>query len=336
MSKPVAVLISDIHYNINTLLLADEVTRKAVTKANELLVPLIVAGDIHDTKANMRAECINAMRKTFKLCKSPPYFIVGNHDLLNERSAENALNFLNDHGPIITKPVYQHKLGYLIPYHNNPEELRSYLNTLPKNSQLIMHQGIQGSNSGDYIQDKSAITKEDVSSFRVISGHYHQRHTIKLPENGRWDYIGNPFTLNFGEANDPRKGFQVLMSDGTLQFIYTNMRRHIVLNLEHVKRNDTWQVTGKVPTEDVEDRDLVLVKVKASREKTATLTRDQIAKILNIKSEFKLEYVESEKVKNAGALVSKSKPEELLDKVIDRADASDECKTRIKQYCRGI
>ena len=51
--SPIAVLISDIHYNINTLPVADAALRQAIAKANELDVVLIVTGDLHDTKANL-------------------------------------------------------------------------------------------------------------------------------------------------------------------------------------------------------------------------------------------------------------------------------------------
>src|SRR5882757_6401470 len=98
MSRPTAVLISDVHYNVHTLKLADAAVRMAVAKANELNVPLIVAGDLHDTKANVRGEWINGMRDTFKLVTKVVgwngedikrvYILRGNHDAINEKSAE--------------------------------------------------------------------------------------------------------------------------------------------------------------------------------------------------------------------------------------------------------
>ena len=81
MANPRAVLISDVHYNLQTLPLADAAMRQAIQKANELQVPLIVAGDLHDTKANLRGECINAMLETFNTCEQDIYFLIGNHDL---------------------------------------------------------------------------------------------------------------------------------------------------------------------------------------------------------------------------------------------------------------
>jgi DNA repair exonuclease SbcCD nuclease subunit len=100
-NKPIAVLISDVHYNVQTLELADKAVRLAINKANELQVPLIVAGDLHDTKANMRAECVNAMIETFKNTDTSTFIIVGNHDKINEKSDKNALNFLNKYAYIV-------------------------------------------------------------------------------------------------------------------------------------------------------------------------------------------------------------------------------------------
>jgi len=325
MSKPVAVLISDIHYNLSTLELADAAMRQAIAKANELRVPLIVAGDLHDTKANMRAECINRMIETFKLCNSPPFFIVGNHDKINERSSEHSLNFLREYGAVIDKPVKLHKVGYLIPYYHDPDELRAYLKTLPKGSQLIMHQGVQGSNSGEYIQDKSAITKDDVAGFRVISGHYHARQFIRLPEDGLWNYIGNPYTLNFGEANDPEKGFQILMEDGSLEFVPTNLRKHIVIDARFFN-NELGFSGPRITTGD-----LVKVKVKV------TGTKEQLSRISKKDfpfSEFKLELIPTD-AKIEVKTQTTSKPE-LLDAIIDSTSIASNTKTRLKQTWRNL
>ena len=95
--KPVAVLISDVHYNLNNLKLADAAMRQATDKAQILGVPFIVAGDLHDTKANLRGECVNAILETFSHLKLKALVLVGNHDKINEKSEDNALGFLEGH-----------------------------------------------------------------------------------------------------------------------------------------------------------------------------------------------------------------------------------------------
>ena len=45
--KSKAVIINDIHYNLKTLPLADAALRQSINKANELKIPLIIAGDFN-------------------------------------------------------------------------------------------------------------------------------------------------------------------------------------------------------------------------------------------------------------------------------------------------
>jgi DNA repair exonuclease SbcCD nuclease subunit len=263
--------------------------------------------------------------------------MIGNHDRINEKMLGHSLNFLAQYAMIIDTPVKQHKLGYLIPYHHDSVELQNYLNTLPKGSQLIMHQGVTGSKSGEYIQDKSALPKESFEDFRVISGHYHTRQDIKCGKPraggvGLFSYIGNPFTTNFGEATDPVKGFQVLMADGTLEFIPTNLRRHIILDVEKI--NEYYQITGKVPLEDVTLQDLVWVKRKGTKEELAYVNKAVMAKVLGLSS-FKLDLISTDLSTPDIQPNNKSNPE-LLDSIIDLTNTSNDCKLRLKQSWREL
>lgn len=329
MIKPVAVLISDVHYSVPTLKLADAAMRQAITTANELCVPLIVAGDLHDTKANLRGECVNAMLETFSRHRNViKYVLRGNHDAINEKSKEHSLNFLRNEVILIDIPR-QGPCGYLIPYHYDPDELRVYLKTIPKGSTIIMHQGITGSKSGDYIQDKSAILPEDVAGLRVISGHYHARQTISLPDGGQWDYVGNPYTLTYGEANDPPKGFQILMSDGSLKFVPTNLRKHIVVETD-VAGLEIYRFTGSRPNKD----DLLWVKITDTRENLSALSRKKVSEILNIES-FKLDLIP---IDTKSQIATKNLTQgSLLDSLIDSlTNTSDDRKVRLKDKWKTL
>jgi DNA repair exonuclease SbcCD nuclease subunit len=332
MIKPTAVLISDIHYSLPTLEVADAALRLAINKANELKVPLIVAGDLHDTKANLRAECVNAMLETFHLATFNPYVIIGNHDKINEKSINHSLEFLSPCATIVNRFRYgksHTNVGTytsLACYHNDADELRGHLNNVNKGTTVIMHQGVSGSNSGEYIQDKSAITKQDVAGLRIISGHYHQRQTIQLPDGGVWDYIGNPYTLNFGEAKDPAKGFQILMSDGSLEFVPTNLRKHVVVEVT---------VDGDgiyYPAAPVKQNDLVWVKVTGKD--LQKVTKQSIRKNLeglDLPADFRLDLIPDETeftpIVESGHQMSQSS---LLEQTINSvSDISDEKKTKI-------
>lgn len=327
MTNPIAVLISDIHYNLNTLELADAAMRQAITKANDLGVPLIVAGDLHDTKANMRGECVNAMIETFKMCNRT-IILRGNHDSINEKSTTHSLNFLSPYANIVDSlkgfGIALNKSTALIPYCHDKNELLRYLKT-NKEKQIIMHQGIQGSNSGDYFQDKSAITPEDVAGRRIISGHYHTRQTIALPDGGSWDYIGNPYSLNFGEALDPEKGFQILMSDGSLEFVPTKLRKHIIVTI-----NENELIT----TSYINPNDLVWVKAIGSKQWLSQLSKEKL--IANgMPNDFRLELIPTD-AKPTNKVKTNSLAE-LLDSIIDQqsVDNKDILKKTWRDICES-
>ncbi len=340
MSNPVAVLISDVHYSVPTLELADRAMRQAIAKANELDVPLIVAGDLHDTKANMRGECVNAMLATFVDAPGDTFLLVGNHDKINEKSLDNSLNFLAHASRIVDEPQWcQNIRAYLVPYQHDPEQLRIYLRTVPKGSTIIMHQGLQSALAGDYIQDRSAITHDDVKDFRVISGHYHTRQDIKTgrPRKGAvglFSYIGNPYTLNFAEANDPPKGLQILMDDGTLEFVPINLRAHIVLNIR-VMGDELYGNLAHSATLS----DLVKVKLTGTKEELAELGhKESLKEFLKLPGDFKLELIEIPSKISKQDTKKDLSQEDTLDAMIDSlTNTSDEKKARLKElwksYC---
>lgn len=334
----VAVIISDIHFNLNTVSIATQALEQAVKVANDLSVPLIIAGDLHDTKANIRAECVTALRRTLSKAAKPPICLVGNHCKVNEKSEENALGFIEDLVYLVAKPTTTNS-WVLIPYQHDLTAFKAYLDTVPKGSTIIMHQGVHGSLSGEYIRDHTAVPKEWLKDYRVISGHYHTRQTIRTnPEPqrgyiGLLDYIGNPFTLSYGEVSDPPKGYQVLNDDGSLTFMPTNLRQHIIFDIP-VSEIETYAAIIK-PAPD----DLVWIKIKGPSDVLAKLNKNSVAASLGLRQDFKLDllpdgittYVLSDKDRNLAL------PNELLDQLIDSIDTADsERKERLKTLWKSL
>jgi DNA repair exonuclease SbcCD nuclease subunit len=308
--------------------------RQAIATANELEVPLIVAGDLHDTKANMRGECVNAMLETIKLCFARPYILVGNHDKINEKSEDHSLNFLFAYANIVDKPHHYKALNInLIPYQHDITVLKKYLGSMHRWAITIMHQGIEGSKSGDYIQDKTALSIEDVSELRIISGHYHTRQTIALPNGGQWDYIGNPYTLTYAEANDPTKGYQILYSNGLLDFIPTNLRAHRVLKMGI--RALFEGAYGPIKIHNPED--LVLIKLDGIREDLSKITKNKVGAILGLNTPFRLDLIPTDTATQAPDARLNLSEGPLLDSLIDSlSNTSDERKTRLKSIWKAL
>lgn len=342
MSEPTAVLVSDVHYSLPTLELADKAMRMAINKANELQIPLIVAGDLHDTKANLRGECVLAMLETFKTLTVPCFVIVGNHDLINEKAANNSIEFLdglNNESIRLVRKAHislNNKYPALIAYHSQPSELRKVLSTIPKGSTLIMHQGLTGSNSGEYIQDHSAIIHNDVTDFRVISGHYHTRQDIKTGRArkgavGLWSYIGNPYSLTFGEAYDPPKGFQILMDDGTLEFIPTNLRRHVIVK-HNLKTGENEQSTIQI-----QDSDLVWVKVSGTKEQLSRIEKSSWLEDKGLPQNARFDLIPLDNETRHSKKTEGMKQSDILDDCIDNNNSlSQDAKERLKALWKNL
>lgn len=339
-AKPIAVLISDVHFNLNTLDRATFAMNVAIDRANNLEVPLIVAGDLHDTKANLRAECVKAMLECFARCQTPASIMVGNHDKINEKSEGHSLEFLRDAPGVnflVDAPfLCSFKDGpkqYLIPYQHNLQSLEGVLASPEAKSAsiFIMHQGVTGSNSGEYFKDPTAIPAEFLAGKRVISGHYHTRQQFALPDGGLFDYVGNPYTLGFGEAKDPAKGFQVLNDDGSLEFVPIDLPAHRVVKMSiQALREGAY-----LARTDVNNKDIVKVVLDGPADVLSTVKKEEIADVLGF-SNFQLELDPTAvSVADLDTNVPKS-DDELFDYVIDAANVDDARKERLKKLWRQI
>lgn len=328
MSKPIAILVSDVHYSLNTLELADKAFRMAIDKASELKIPLIDCGDLTNDKAILRAEVANRLIKTMTYAKSSGvkvYLVVGNHSLCHEKGKEHALEFLRPYvSKVIDKPWHLDYIGYCIPYHTDPLAVKDQLVSLPKGITILMHQGFHGANTGHYVKDASAISVDLVRDYRVISGHYHTRQDV-----GTVSYVGNPYSLTFGEANDPAKGFQVLNDDGSLTFVPTNLRKHIVYEVttEELK----W---GGLSGYEHREGDLLWLKVSGPRSELDSLPKEVLAGLLGTPN-FKLDKIvtgDSETFVKADKLTG----EEIMDGLIDKLGDSSDYKVGLKRLWRDI
>ncbi len=341
-NKPVAVIISDIHFNINTLEVADTALFKAISHANRLVTPLLVSGDLHDTKANMRGECVLALINAFSLCKQAPYILRGNHDSINEKSKEHSLEFLKPYAHIIkdyeTTCLDGVNRVHFIAYQHDINAFHNYIEQVPQGATVFMHQGVIGSLAGHYIQDKSAIPKEWLAGRRVISGHYHNRQDIELPEGGLLSYVGNPYTLGFGEANDPEKGYQILYEDGSLEFVPTNLRKHRIITVGWGTKDTVFREEffwG--PIIKIDETDILWIKMEGPSDKLAIVSKEWLRKQFSIPvADFRLDLIPTE-TKSIGKTDNNAPQTEVLDSIIENlTNTDDDRKSRLKQLWRQL
>jgi DNA repair exonuclease SbcCD nuclease subunit len=345
MAKPIAVCISDLHFTVQTLELATKALTAAISRALELNVPLVIAGDTLDSKAIIRGECANRLLEIFTGGLPEIYILVGNHDLLSEKGDDNSLNFLDSACvEVVSRPTFvPHLNTTLVPYMNYPDKMQKFLNEFrhEPSSRIICHQGVQSAHMGHYVQDKTSLPKEAFKDFRTISGHYHRAQDIECgpPRKGAvglFSYIGNPYTLSFGEANDGPKGYQILMDDGILELMPLNLRKHVIIeassyelqmNVKAVKGGCKWVGARK--------EDLVWFRVSGTRLELDMLNKREIGEVLLGHSNFKLDkiYTDAPILEvNTGKLTDS----EMLDAIIDNENENKDEKLYLKQLWREI
>jgi hypothetical protein len=343
--KAVCVVISDVHFRTDNLPLVTSAMSQALRKAEELNVPLIDCGDLLDSKAIIRAECANALIAVLSTAKVPVKLLVGNHTLVNEKGKEHALNFLRPYATVIDSPVWDIQLeSWLLPYYSDNEELKKVLDTIPEGSRVICHQGVVGANMGTYVVDKSSLSADHFSNFRTISGHFHCRQDIKCgrPRKGAvglFSYVGSPLTHSFGEANDPEKGFQILMDDGSLEFVPTNLRKHVVLEASiddfHVKSNELPFSILSASARQTNEGDLLWLKVTGPRSELKKLNKEQIGKKLLGHSNYKLDLIDASIDEPETPRLNLS-DSDLLDSIIDNMAETSDQKRRLKSLWKEI
>lgn len=198
-----------------------------------------------------------------------------------------------------------------------------------------MHQGLHGAMMGHYAQDKTSLTSEVFSDFRVISGHYHAAQDIRTgrPRKGAvglFSYVGNPYTLSFGEANDGPKGFALLMEDGTLERVHTNLRKHVVID---------FTLGDKAPNHGALPGDLIQVKVRGPESSIKKVSKVQYANALKLPTvNFRLDLIPTDSAPTEKEEMAKKglTDFQVMDKLVEQMEETDTQKAHLKNLWREL
>lgn len=326
-SPPKFVAISDIHFNLNTLEVATQALTAALEYGKAHLLPVVIAGDLNDTKAIIRGEVANRLVSLLSQYQNV-YLLDGNHDRLNEKADAHGLNYLSSYCTLVGRDSQPLDGVFFLPYQNDVDAFLAELAKAPPGAIIVMHQGVQGALMGDYLIDKTAVPSYVFDGKVVISGHYHKHQTI-----GGVTYIGSPFTQTFGEAEDGPKGFLVVNADGSFTQHPLELRRHFIFQrtTEEFKQMAN---TGPWFGTELKDSDLVWLKLSGPYTELALLSRRKIAEVLKL-GNFKLDKIYTDVAKiDAKAVTMKS--DQLMDKIIENTEESAEVKQALKAMWREM
>jgi len=271
-------VISDVHICLKNREVAIQVLRQALEAARFKKIPLVIAGDLNDTKALLRSEYMNDLQRLFdEFGDVIIYIMVGNHDLNNKHADDHSLNFLNyqKNVTVIDQTCYIDFNGVrwgIIPYQKTRSDFEAVVKSwVGRVDNLITHQGYLGAFMGDYVVDESSADPKIMVDFKcVLSGHYHKSQLVG--DNIR--YFGSPYTVNFGEAKQEKFIWTVSQIEGgaiNCEPTMTNARRHVKIEID-----ESW--SGEL--QPLRPDSIVQVSVKGTREFCRTITQDRMRKDL--------------------------------------------------------
>ena len=193
---------------------------------------VLFGGDLFHTRGRLSVQAFNAIFETiagFQVRKIPQLLIDGNHDQADRHGSVVSIHTLRTVATVVDAPGWQHlqtRTGKFVavmavPYTENVQHLRELVNEpmpfsngSPVPKIFLGHLGIQGAKVGaDYVYPgpyDPAIADLNTSAFDyAFLGHFHLHQ--QLAPNAC--YIGAPLQHNWGDKNDPNRGFLVYDTD---------------------------------------------------------------------------------------------------------------------------
>jgi len=190
--------------------------------------PVIILGDLLDTKEIIRGRCLNTYYERFQNSKLHFSVIVGNHDYFNLTCKEHALEIFKilPNVKVIDIPITIENIT-LFPFYSDLDALKKLLKktTTPF---VMGHFDTIGFDYGTGRIAEKGLTLKDFSKFKqVISGHYHKSAQVK-----NLCYLGSPFSHSFGESNQDKFIGVFNTENGELKLLSTPFPRHTTTEVD--------------------------------------------------------------------------------------------------------
>lgn len=198
--------------------------------------PVIILGDVLDTKEIIRGKCLNFIFNKLKDSKLSYTILVGNHDFFSTACQEHALEVLKvlPNVIVVDYPMIHLDMCFL-PYMKDQEAIEAEINKSP-NKVIFIHQSVQGFDYGNgYIAPEGLDFDSLTKCKRIIAGHFH-----KYQERGNLTYLGTPFSHTFGESGQAKYIATYQVSTNKLELLETRFPKHITTIIDC----DNWDFTS--------------------------------------------------------------------------------------------
>lgn len=234
----IGVLVNDIHLDKNNGDLVKDIFKQLMSVCEEYDTHRIFCGgDVFTNRSGQPLQCLTDWKEILEILTKRGFefhVIPGNHDKTDSNSVKSYLDIFGDKcmrlyrdGGFIT---YDGCGVAFIPYFQDElwlekfSELEELINEEEYETKiLITHMGFDGVVNNDGSKVCSIIKPSVFKGWnKVLIGHYH--NASKLADNVI--YTGSAYQNNYGE-NITDKGFTVVFSDGSLEFVPSKFPKYI-------------------------------------------------------------------------------------------------------------
>ena len=218
-------MIGDAHSRFSNLNTIKRLFAFLLTKQLEIKPDLCCwLGDQQDTHAIIRAEVVDTWFKYLKNVSVPQVMLKGNHEEAYPGSPVHSLVAYRDYCRVVDFP-YENGDILFLPYTNDINKFKQWLNQYPNKRLLFCHQTFDGAQYANGFYDPNGIPIEWVAGYdMVLVGHIHTAQSFA----NIW-YPGTPFANSWNDA-DQEKGVWLFDTDTLAkQFIPTGLPEYKTL-----------------------------------------------------------------------------------------------------------
>lgn len=201
---------------------------------------IFFCGDLFHTHSNIPTQVLaiaTAAFMEFYKAGLNLYCIVGNHDMATQEGHIHSLGWLEPIAKVIDKEMDFEIKGtaiHAMPYTEDPEKLKGFLERSPEESILLMHQGVDGAEMGSGWVTNEIFSYRDVPDRvrTVYTGHYHRPATYTPTGKSPYLFIpGSMMQHTWGDVDSWLRGFMVATPDIPVVWQYSKAPRFVVLKL---------------------------------------------------------------------------------------------------------
>jgi DNA repair exonuclease SbcCD nuclease subunit len=275
--------IGDLHIKISSI----ETVRKVKEEIIKVIYNkkpdyIVILGDMQDTFEKVHLQAWNEIVSFIKdiIGKSQKlYYVVGNHDYLNNQVFMTDDHFFNvfklvDGVEIVDKPkiLVLNDSGLTVGFIPYIPPGRLHEVQMARSCSIIFgHQEFKGVNFGHAISEKGDEWPD--SNPLVVSGHIHEHQWFKP----NILYVGSPYQTNFGESLDKSISLITLNTDGFKEErIFLNIPKKISIEINAYEFNNL----------EINDFDEYRIVVSGTTEEIAALKKTKKFKTINEKAKL--------------------------------------------------